>query len=60
MDYLEMDKIRIKLGWTKRKLANELGIKDKTIYGYYRNKSNIPKPIAKLISAYAEGYRQKE
>lgn len=61
MDYQEMDKIRERLGWSKRELAKRVGLGDKAIYGYYRNKVNkILGPVSKLLQAYDEGYRPKE
>lgn len=54
MNYIEMDEIRNRLGWSKRELAKRIGVGDKTIYAYYRNKSNIPEPVAKLMQMLAE------
>ncbi|MFA7287350.1 MAG: helix-turn-helix domain-containing protein [Melioribacteraceae bacterium] len=60
MDYQEFENVRKKIGWNKRELANRLGIGERTIHGYIRNEVIIPKPIAKLITAYMDGYRPKE
>lgn len=55
MDYTELDKIRKRLGWTKRELAKRIGVGERTIYGYYYNKSDIPEPISKLLKIYDNG-----
>lgn len=60
MDYKEMDIIRVRLGWNKKELAQRLGLDERTVYGYYRTKKNIPEPTAKLIRAFDGGYREKE
>lgn len=60
MDYAELDTIRVRLGWSKKELAKRIGVDERTIYGYYRTKKQIPEPTAKLIRAFDGGYREKE
>lgn len=60
MDYLELDKIRVKMGWSKRELAKRLGVGERTIHGYIRNEKEIPVPVAKLLKIYSGGYVENE
>lgn len=56
----DLEKIRKQIGWTKREMAKRIGIGERTIHAYIREQRDIPEPIAKLITAYMEGYRPKE
>lgn len=59
MDVEEFEKIRIGLGWTKRKLASNLGIHEVSIQDYLNGKTkSIPKPIQILMKIYKEKHER--
>ncbi len=49
----EMESKRKELGWTKRELANRLGLTERTIHGYMGEK-RIPLTVEKLLNMYYE------
>lgn len=54
MEGKEMEEIRLKIGWTKRELANRLGVSEITIFNYIKKNTAIPEPVSKLMQMLAE------
>lgn len=50
----DIEEKRIALGWSKKVLAERLGVSEVTINRYTIKNTNVPEPVAKLMKMLAE------
>lgn len=51
MRHLDMTNLRRQMGWSKRKLARELGMSPTTVQSYEDGRTRIPRHVALACSA---------
>ena len=51
----ELEKIRIRLGWTKKELAKRIGVTEVTVNKYIKHNTTIPKPVENLVRIFDKG-----